>query len=318
MLYNNYLPLVSIIIPVYNGSNFLSEAIDSALNQTYKKCEIIVINDGSTDNGKTENIALSYGEKIKYYKKENGWVSSALNFGIKLMKGDYFSWLSHDDLYYPQKIEEQIKYLMGLEDKSTILYTDFNYIDENSLFLSDCKVKHVLPEHFRPAFIWGGLINGCTLLIPKKCFEICGTFDESLRTTQDYDLWFRFSEKYSFVHMQQILVQTRLHSNQVAIQRRQIMKIEENSLFRNFISKITNNEIKQYYEKPAPIFYLDYSRVMLNSQLSKVANFSFFLGLVNFWRLEPRCVYEYLNKVGLVLVTILKHKYRSFHKSNEA
>jgi glycosyltransferase involved in cell wall biosynthesis len=75
-------PKVSIIIPVYNGSNFLKEAIDSAIAQTYKNIEIIVINDGSSDNGATEKIAKSYGDKIRYFKKENGGVATALNLGI--------------------------------------------------------------------------------------------------------------------------------------------------------------------------------------------------------------------------------------------
>ena len=78
-------PLVSIIIPVYNGANYMREAIDSALAQTYRNIEIIVVNDGSNDNGETERIALSYGDKIKYFHKENGGVSSALNLGIQNM-----------------------------------------------------------------------------------------------------------------------------------------------------------------------------------------------------------------------------------------
>ena len=69
--------LVSIVIPVYNGANYLSEAIDSALAQTYKNIEIIVVNDGSKDDGATEKVALSYGDKIRYFHKENGGVSSA-------------------------------------------------------------------------------------------------------------------------------------------------------------------------------------------------------------------------------------------------
>lgn len=102
-------PKVSIIIPVYNGEKYVSEAIKSALNQTYKNIEVIVIDDGSED--KTETICKSFGKKIKYFKKKNGGVSSALNLAIKKMRGDYFSWLSHDDLYYPEKIERQIKFL---------------------------------------------------------------------------------------------------------------------------------------------------------------------------------------------------------------
>ena len=87
---------VSIIIPVFNGANYLREAIDSALKQTYENIEVLVINDGSDDNGKTEAIARSYGDKLRYFHKENGGVASALNLGIKEMAGEYFSWLSHD------------------------------------------------------------------------------------------------------------------------------------------------------------------------------------------------------------------------------
>ena len=83
-------PMVSIIFPVYNGSNYVCEAIDSALAQTYKNVEVIVVNDGSKDDGATEQICLSYRDKIRYFSKENGGVSSALNLGIKNMNGDFF------------------------------------------------------------------------------------------------------------------------------------------------------------------------------------------------------------------------------------
>ena len=305
-------PQVSIVIPVFNGSDYLNDALDSALAQTYKNIEIIVVNDGSNDEGKTDKIALSYSDRIRYFKKGNGGTASALNLGIKEMKGEYFSWLSHDDLYYPEKIEAQINYLMDFEDKVTIIYTDFNYIDENSNFLYNYPIKHVPPEHFRPAFIWGGVINGCTLLIPKRCFEIYGVFNEMLRTTQDYDLWFRLSEKYSFVHLPLILIKSRIHENQGIKKLRPIMNIEENRLFAHFITKIKQHEIKPYYEKPVPIFYLDYSRVMLNAQLYKAANISFLLSLITFWRLKTKYIYEYLHKIGDVVKTNIIHSYRSF------
>ena len=111
-------PLVSIVIPVYNGENYLEEAIESALAQTYNNIEIIVVNDGSVDN--TDAICKKYKNKIRYFKKENGGVASALNLAIEKMQGKYFSWLSHDDLYFPQKIENQINFLVGKKIK--ILY----------------------------------------------------------------------------------------------------------------------------------------------------------------------------------------------------
>lgn len=128
-----YRPLVSIIIPVYNGGNYLKLAIESALAQTYKNIEVLVINDGSTDND-TRKIALSYGDKIRYFEKENGGVSSALNYGITLMNGEWFSWLSHDDEYFPDKIEKQIKLVRTINESDvdrTLIYSSFVLIDSN-------------------------------------------------------------------------------------------------------------------------------------------------------------------------------------------
>ena len=102
-------PLVSAVIPVYNGSNYLREAINSVLNQTYSNIEVIVVDDGSTDD--TWTIIQSYGDKIRGFHKENGGVSSALNLAIDNMKGEWFAWLSHDDLWLSNKIEMQIHYL---------------------------------------------------------------------------------------------------------------------------------------------------------------------------------------------------------------
>ncbi|MDR1180166.1 MAG: glycosyltransferase [Spirochaetales bacterium] len=126
----NFHPLVSIVIPVYNGANYMREAIDSALTQTYDNCEVIVVNDGSDDGGATDNIARSYGDRIRYFAKENGGVATALNLGIREMQGEYFSWLSHDDVYLPYKIERQIDFMQRFELQDAVLYSDYCQIDE--------------------------------------------------------------------------------------------------------------------------------------------------------------------------------------------
>ncbi len=212
-------PKVSLIIPVYNGKEYMKEAIDSAIAQTYENLEILVINDGSKDNGATAKIAKSYGDKIRYIKKENGGVSTALNLAIKEMKGDYFSWLSHDDYYFPEKVEEEIKYLNdnNLLDKRVILYSDYDLMDENSKFIGHAIKDHEMLVEKPEYALLRGTINGLSLLIPRKAFEECGDFDETLRCAQDYDLWYKMMKKgYQFIHIPKILVTTRIHSKQVS------------------------------------------------------------------------------------------------------
>lgn len=209
-------PLVSIVIPVYKGANFLAEAIDSALAQTYKNIEIVVVNDGSPDDGATEHVALSYGDKIHYIYQKNGGVSSALNTGIREMKGEYFSWLSHDDLYEPTKIEKQVTLIQNEND--IILCSGF-LVDEN---------RKPMPHHVKTlegrlnnleifdAFIHDYALNGLGFLIPKHIFDEVGIFDESMRYLQDLDMWLRvfMHNKYTIVCQRDLLVVTRIHRGQ--------------------------------------------------------------------------------------------------------
>src|SRR6185312_14318520 len=123
--------LVSIIIPVYNGAQYLSEAIDSALAQSYQNIEVLVVNDGSTDAGATEAVAKSFGHSIRYFYKPNGHVASALNFGVGQMRGQYFSWLSHDDRYVPSKIEVQMHAISEL-GPNVAVYGDFEILEQET------------------------------------------------------------------------------------------------------------------------------------------------------------------------------------------
>lgn len=214
-----YKPKVSIIIPVYNGANYLAQAINSALAQTYDNIEIIVVNDGSNDDGATERIALSYGGKIRYYSKSNGGVSSALNFGIKKMQGDYFSWLSHDDLYAPQKIEKTLELVDKGPEEKTIAFCGTRLINKDGQTILSVK-RHFNSfytgfEMFRECFRKKKGINGCTLLIPKRAFDEVGYFS-NLIYIQDMECWAKFMMiGYYFVHTSEELVMMRIHSQQV-------------------------------------------------------------------------------------------------------
>lgn len=250
---NEFNPKVSIIIPVYNGSNYLREAIDSALAQTYKNIEVIVVNDGSNDGGKTEEIARSYGDKIRYFPKENGGVASALNLGIRKMTGEYFSWLSHDDVYCPEKVEVQINYLKLLNKYTVVLYSDWEHIDLSSNTLGIVKIDH--NKTYKSIYsVMNCLINGCTLLVPKSCFDNVGLFDERLPTTQDYDLWFKMARIYQFTHIPEVLVKYRIHPQQDSIKHPLVLQ-ESNILHTKFMRELTVEEILKI-ESSLSLFYI--------------------------------------------------------------
>lgn len=213
-------PLVSIIIPVYNGSNYICEAIDSALAQTYENIEIIVVNDGSSDGGKTEELILSYGGKVRYISKPNGGVSSALNEGIRQMRGEYFSWLSHDDKYAPEKIERQVR-LLGNCDKKTMCFCTVRHINENTEFISESRNMDlsdgvVMNSTEALYYSMKHTMNGCSMLVPKTAFDECGGFKEGMKYCQDILMWWTILLKgYSLAYTDYTGVHSRVHNAQL-------------------------------------------------------------------------------------------------------
>ena len=230
-----YKPLVSIVIPVYNGSNYMAEAIDSALSQTYDNIEVVVVNDGSKDDGKSDEIARSYGDKIRYFPKENGGSSSALNEGIKNMQGEWFSWLSHDDLYYKDKVQKQVEYLNTLLDSGideadlwqNILFTACDYINGEGKLIKKSKFDAEKELSAKIAKLQGNeyLIceptkynfYGCGCLVNKKAFDKVGAFDEKLRLINDLDMWYRlYAGDFRLHYMPEALTIGRIHSGQIS------------------------------------------------------------------------------------------------------
>ena len=255
------LPLVSIIIPVYNGKNFLRQAINSALSQTYANVEVIVVNDGSNDDGATEKIALSYGKRIRYFAKTNGGVASALNYGISQMKGKYFSWLSHDDMYTPDKIEEEVKLAESAEHQ--IVCCNVSVVTENGMLIKD---NHMAERKRKSVRCFMALdtetgINGCALLIPREAFVECGLFKETLQCTQDYDMWARMAEKYTFVFSEKQMVLSRQHPAQDSKNKTDICTEEADALHSNILNNIELDELEKfeqdltYYNKQYHIYY---------------------------------------------------------------
>lgn len=234
---------VSIVIPVYNGANYLAEAIESALAQTHTHLEVVVVNDGSTDDGATQRVAQRYAGRIRYFEKPNGGVASALNFGIAEMTGDYFSWLSHDDLYLPDKIESQLSCLAdSARDRDAIVYGNCAVFTQDPAVTQPVDVPDAGLKYFRYLLITSSAVHGCTLLIPKAAFRD-QQFDISKPTTQDYDMWFRLAGAFDFVKLDKILVLARQHPAQDSVKKRRKMRAEKNAIHGRFLAELGAEDV---------------------------------------------------------------------------
>jgi len=206
--------LVTVIIPVFKNVSLLRDSLLSVEKQTYPYIEIIVVNDGSKFYQKINKICKQFKKKIKIINsKINQGVSTALNKGIIESKGKYINWLSHDDLFKPTKIEEQIKSLSGSDVK--ISATNFLIWDSDKNIIKKSMLTEEDFVNLDKKILVKDIYNFCTLLIPRKLFKN-NLFDENLRYTQDYQMLLKLSKKAKFIFLNKYLFISRKHSQQGA------------------------------------------------------------------------------------------------------
>ncbi|MCK5294944.1 MAG: glycosyltransferase family 2 protein [Arcobacteraceae bacterium] len=191
---------ISVIIPSYNRAEFLPKTIESILNQTVKVNEIIVVDDGSTDN--TQEVIKEYD--IKYIYQENSGVSSARNAGIKSAVNDWITFLDSDDIWETTKIEKQIEFY---KNNKTI---KFSYTDElwkfNNKIIKQNKNQQKLQNSTFVDNISLCKIGTSTVFIHKYILDEVGLFDEKLIACEDYDLWLRILRKYKVGYIDEKLI----------------------------------------------------------------------------------------------------------------
>ncbi len=217
------LGLVSIVIPTYNRADYLPEALSSALSQTYPHCEIVVVDDGSTDN--TQEVLAKYKseypDKITIITQENKGVSAALNSAIKHSKGEYISWLSSDDAYHPDKVWENIKVLANKPQLGWV-YGDFFYMTAQSQLKDRANVTPLENATFVDDMFKGNPIHGCSVMFRKSVLDKTDYFDESLGGKIGYGadgaLWHKMGYHFEFEFIPKALVYYRLHPGQVTHQ----------------------------------------------------------------------------------------------------
>lgn len=229
MTNNESLVTVSVIIPAYNAEKFIKESIDSVLSQTFNNFEIIVIDDGSSDN--TFNIANSYGANVKVYMQNNAGAGAARNYGAKLAKGAWLAFLDADDLWAPEKLELQ----MSISNNYFWSYTDSYFIgSSHNGSLKSSDVSPHMSGKVVPTLIVNNFIGTSTVMIRKDIFLSVGGFDQSLRALQDWDLWLKIAAKYELGYISAPQVKYRVHSNSTSRSTRKTRKYHLEIIRRTF------------------------------------------------------------------------------------
>lgn len=214
---NSEQPLVSVVIPTYNYGKYLPDAIESVLSQTFKNYELIIVDDGSTDN--TKEVVRPYlkNTRIRYHYQENTGQSSAKNVGIKLARGDFIAFLDADDSWLPDKLELQMK-LFQANPALGVVYSRRLFIaeDGNDIYHEQPK-KLYAGNVLYPMFMYGNhFLCSSTSVVRKECFAKVGLFDQALEASEDFDLWLRIAIHYPFDFVDKPLIKFRAGHSSVS------------------------------------------------------------------------------------------------------
>jgi len=218
-------PLVSVICLCYNHAQFLTEALDSVLSQTYRPLEIMVVDDASTDNSAAllQNYVAQHPELKLILNKENQGNCRAFNQALTLATGEFIIDFATDDVLLPTRIAEQVNAFERLDNSYGVVYTNAELIDEKSSSLGNfykCDRKGNLTPTVATGNIYAAVLQrfficSPTLMIRKDVFTKLNGYDESL-AYEDFDLIVRAARDYQFYYLDKVLTQRRLHANQLS------------------------------------------------------------------------------------------------------
>lgn len=313
---NNNLPLVSVIAVCYNHEKYLVETLDSIINQTYKKIEIVILDDNSNDNSVEliENWITKNKTKCDFIKHQyNQGICSSLNESLSFCSGDYIQLISCDDKLVINKIEIQVNKYKQLPKEYGIVYSDAFIIDE----LSKNTKKKFLDKHLKAKniqklsgnifneLIKGNFIPAMSTLIKKEVFLKVGKYDEEL-DFEDYDFWLRASKFYKFYYIDDQLVYYRLHENNLHKKINAQMKWLKNNILIGIKHLDNNTLLKITQQRIIDFFFINNDRSVINK----------FYKTVNIDRLENKLTHMFIKfnlpafciKIGIRIDQFIKFK----------
>jgi glycosyltransferase involved in cell wall biosynthesis len=213
---NTTLP-ISVVIPTYNYGRFVGEAIDSALGQTMPPLEVVVVDDGSTDD--TRERLAKYGDRIKYVHQANRGLSGARNTGIRKARGEWIALLDSDDLWHPQKLEHLAVALAVQPDLQAIATDTVVFSDTIPALPPVVATPDKLRTITLRDLIYGVHFSGGSgAMIRRACFDKIGLFDETLRAVEDLDMWIRIASEFKMARLLEPLTVVRVHPTSMSAQ----------------------------------------------------------------------------------------------------
>ena len=227
---------VSVVIPTYNSARFIGRAVESVLAQTFMDFELVVVDDGSTDE--TQGIIAGFDDpRLRYVYQENQERSAARNAGIRLSEGSYIAFLDADDLWLSRKLAEQV-HLLDESPQLGLLYSGA-YLMECGRITGIWKPKH-RGDVLRLLIYWDNIITSTSsVVVRRECLDQVGHFDENISSVEDWDMWLRIAVHYSFDYIPEPLIIYRMHENNTC---RSFDKVERGT-FALFDKILTNPEI---------------------------------------------------------------------------
>jgi glycosyltransferase involved in cell wall biosynthesis len=207
-------PFISVIIPVYNGERYVAQAVESALAQTYENFELVIINDGSTDQSRQAVARYLERPNVRYIEQENRGVAAARNAGIRAASGELIGFLDQDDLWLPEKLAVQVAYLDEHPD-IPLVHANQDHIDGDGKPIAFHWPTDARGHCFKELFI-ENRIAVLTVLVRRRCLDEVGPLNERVSIADDYELWLRIARRYPIGHIDRVLARYRFHDRNVS------------------------------------------------------------------------------------------------------
>lgn len=207
-------PLVSIVTPTYNRADFIEQAVNSVLAQTYANFELLIVDDGSTDNTRDLLEPVLADSRVRYFHQENQGQSVARNLALSEAKGDFVCFLDSDNYWPAEKLEKQVELFRGQPDYD-VIYGDIIVIDETGKEVTRKNMSRY-SGHIARYMIRDNCVSMNTAMARRRCFNELGAMSGQRRVADDYDLWLRFSARFRFLYVPQFFAYYRVMDDQIS------------------------------------------------------------------------------------------------------